>query len=244
MKENKYDDQIFFDKYQEMPRSRYGLEAAGEWHALRAMLPPLAGQRVLDLGCGFGWHCRYASGEGASSVTGVDISGNMLEAAKQKTSQKNITYIQSAIEDLDFQPGSFDVILSSLTFHYIDDFGQTVKNIRSWLVTGGHFIFSVEHPVFTAQGKQDWVYYDDGTISHWPVDNYFYPGKREAVFLGERVIKYHRSLDNYIKALLYGGFTIADLTEPEPPTEMLESIPGMADELRRPMMLIISALKQ
>ena len=64
MKENKYDDPTFFGKYSRMPRSKEGLAAAGEWHVLRRMLPPFEGKRVLDLGCGFGWHCRYAVEQG------------------------------------------------------------------------------------------------------------------------------------------------------------------------------------
>lgn len=43
------------------PRSVEGLSAAGEWHALQKLFPDFSGKRVLDLGCGFGWHCRYAA---------------------------------------------------------------------------------------------------------------------------------------------------------------------------------------
>ena len=48
------------------------------------MLPDFKGKRVLDLGCGYGWHCIYAMENGASSVVGVDISHKMLEVAKGK----------------------------------------------------------------------------------------------------------------------------------------------------------------
>ena len=85
MKENKYDDPTFFDKYSRMPRSKEGLAAAGEWHVLRRMLPPFEGKRVLDLGCGFGWHCRYAVEQGAASVVGVDLSERMLAEARAMT---------------------------------------------------------------------------------------------------------------------------------------------------------------
>ena len=63
MKENKYDDPTFFGKYSQMPRSKEGLAAAGEWHVLRRMLPPFEGKRVLDLGCGFGWHVHDGDSE-------------------------------------------------------------------------------------------------------------------------------------------------------------------------------------
>ena len=74
MKENRYDDQEFFDRYAEMARSRKGLSGAGEWPVLKEMLPDLQGCRMLDLGCGYGWHCRYAVDQGASAVVGIDIS--------------------------------------------------------------------------------------------------------------------------------------------------------------------------
>ena len=74
MKENKYDDEIFFNQYSQMSRSVDGLKGAGEWHVLQKMLPDFQGKRVLDLGCGFGWHCRYAVEHGASHVVGIDLS--------------------------------------------------------------------------------------------------------------------------------------------------------------------------
>ena len=65
MKENKYDDPVFFEKYSHMARSEQGLAGAGEWDTLKRMLPALKGRRVLDLGCGYGWHCIYAAEHGA-----------------------------------------------------------------------------------------------------------------------------------------------------------------------------------
>ena len=61
MKENKYDDLLFFQKYSQMGRSQNGLDGAGEWHKLKKMLPDFSGKTVLDLGCGYGWHCKYAA---------------------------------------------------------------------------------------------------------------------------------------------------------------------------------------
>lgn len=48
-----------------MPRSKEGLQAAGEWHEFKKLLPDFHQKVVLDLGCGFGWHCIYAAEQGA-----------------------------------------------------------------------------------------------------------------------------------------------------------------------------------
>ena len=111
------------------------------------------------------------------------------------------------------------------------------------MAPGGYFVFSVEHPVFTAYGSQDWYYDENGNILHFPVDNYYYEGKRKAVFLGEEVVKYHRTLPTYLNTLLTHGFELSQVVEPQPPDSMLH-IPGMLDEMRRPMMLIVSARKR
>lgn len=243
MKENKYDEEMFFEKYSKMERSQKGLQGAGEWSELKKILPDFRGRRVLDLGCGYGWHCKYAADNGALSVLGTDISRKMLEVAERKNSDSRIEYRRIAMEDLDFPAGAFDVVLSSLAFHYVRDFELLIKNIAVWLRTGGELVFSVEHPVFTAYGTQDWYYGRNGEILHFPVDNYYYEGKREAIFLGEKVTKYHRTLTTYLETLLKNGFTLQHVIEPQPPEEMMD-LAGMKDEMRRPMMLLVSAKKK
>lgn len=244
MKENKYDDEIFFEKYSQMDRSKKGLAGAGEWHELKKMLPDFKGKKVLDLGCGFGWHCIYAMEQGADSAVGIDISSKMLEEAKKKTKFSNVEYIQMPIEDINFEADSFDVVISSLAFHYVESFENICKKVNNCLVKGGEFVFSAEHPVFTAQGREDWYYDESGNILHWPVDSYYLEGKRESVFLGEEVVKYHKTLTTYLNTLLKTGFEITGIVEAQPSEEMLKIILEMKDELRRPMMLLVSAKKK
>ena len=243
MKENKYDDTVFFQKYSQMDRSVQGLAGAGEWPALQAMLPDFRAKRVLDLGCGFGWHCQYAMEQGAASALGLDISAKMLEEARRKNRYDAVRYVQMPIEDIDFAPHSFDCVLSSLAFHYLADFEAICSKIYALLTPGGDFVFSVEHPVFTASGSQEWFYDNEGRISHFPVDRYFEEGPRQAVFLGETVTKYHRTLTTYLSTLLACGLTLTSLQEPTPTPDQLASLPEMRQELRRPMMLLIAAHK-
>lgn len=243
MKENKYDNQDFFEKYGQMSRSKDGLKGAGEWQELKKLLPDFHHKRVLDLGCGYGWHCKYAADKGAEYVLGTDISQNMLDVAKEKNSGENIHYRRCAMEDLEFQESEFHIVISSLAFHYVKDFTPLVCSISKWIKSKGQFVFSVEHPVFTAYGSQDWYYDENGNILHFPVDNYYYEGERKAVFLGERVTKYHRTLTTYLNTLLENGFELSHVIEPQPHENMMH-IDGMKDEMRRPMMLLVSAVKK
>lgn len=243
MKENKYDDEKFFNQYSQMSRSVEGLKGAGEWHVLKTMLPGFEGKRVLDLGCGFGWHCRYAIDHGATFALGIDISRKMIEGARVRNASPQIEYRCMAIEDYDFYPESYDVVISSLTFHYLESFDDICQKVHTCLTPGGTFVFSVEHPVFTAYGTQDWYYDANGKAIHWPIDRYFTEGKRKAIFLGEEVTKYHKTLTTYMNGLIKAGFTITGLIEPEPDKALFGVIPGMEDELRRPMMLLVSAEK-
>lgn len=244
MKENKYDDEKFFEQYSHFPRSVEGLNAAGEWHAFQKLLPDFTGKRVLDIGCGFGWHCIYAAEQGAAAILGIDLSEKMLQVAREKNTHRNIEYRRMAMEDIDFAPDTFDVVISSLAFHYTPDFQEICRRISHCMAAGGSFVFSVEHPVFTAYGTQDWSYDEHGSRTHWPVDRYFDESKRDAVFLGEHVVKYHKTLTTYLNTLLQTGFSITGVVEPQPAQHLLDTVPGMHDELRRPMMLLISALKQ
>ena len=200
------------------------------------------GERVLDLGCGYGWHCQYAVEHGAAEAMGVDSSRRMLSRARELHTDERIAYRLAAMESLDFPAASFHVVLSSLAFHYVADFPALVGRVAQWLRPGGSFVFSVEHPVFTSYGTQDWWYGPDGTILHFPVDRYFEEGPREAVFLGETMTKYHRTLTTYLQTLLEQGLVLRQVVEPRPPQEMMD-LPGMREELRRPMMLLLSAHK-
>jgi len=237
---NEYDNETFFAEYAKMPRSQGGLRSAGEWHQLKPLFPPLQGKCVLDLGCGYGWHCKFAAEQGAARVLGLDLSRNMIEEAKRRNPAREIEYRVCGIEEYDYPPNTWDCVISNLALHYIEDIEGIFEKVRGTLKPGGVFLFNIEHPVFTAGVGQDWVYTQEGRPQYWPVDNYFMPGERKTHFLGCDVTKYHHTLTQILMGLLAHGFTLEAVEEAEPPEEMM-SLPGMKDELRRPMMLLVKA---
>ncbi|MBV8813848.1 MAG: class I SAM-dependent methyltransferase [Verrucomicrobia bacterium] len=241
MKQNKYDEPEFFAEYSRLPRSIHGLAAGLEWTTFQGLLPDLHDQRVLDLGCGFGWHCRYAREQGARTIVGVDISERMLEHARVTTRGSGIEYCRCAIEDINFSANEFDIVISSLALHYVEAFDLVCRKVYHCLASNSLFVFSVEHPIFTALPAQDWYYGPTGERLHWPVDNYQEEGRRQTNWLTDDVIKYHRTLATYVNTVIESGFWIKRLEEPKPAPELTD--PGEKDELRRPLFLVIAAVK-
>lgn len=237
---NEYDDERFFAEYANMTRSRQGLAGAGEWWQLKDMLPPLEGKCVLDLGCGYGWHCAYAAQHGAKRVLGIDISEKMLAQARQCNAHERITYRLCGISEYEYPLCEWDCVISNLALHYISDLDAVYAGVYATLRPGGMFIFNIEHPAFTSGVGQDWAYADDGRPLYWPIDDYFRPGARVTRFLGCEVVKQHHTLTQILMGLLRRGFSIEAVQEAEPSPDQLDQ-PGMRDELRRPMMLMVRA---
>lgn len=240
---NAYDDPHFFAEYAKMPRSQGGLPEAGEWHQFKKLFPPLQGKDVLDLGCGYGWHCKFAAEQGARKVLGIDLSQRMLQEAQRRNGAGEIAYRLCGIEEYDYPEDTWDCVISNLALHYVEDLQGIFRKVHQTLRAGGTFLFNIEHPVFTAGVGQDWIYSPEGTPQYWAVDDYFFPGPRNTRFLGCQVLKQHHTLTQILMGLLNNGFGIQAVEEAQPSEDMLD-LPGMKEELRRPMMLLVKATAQ
>ncbi len=240
MTQNIYDDPAFFLGYSRLDRSVEGLDGAAEWPALRALLPDMHGLRVVDLGCGFGWFCRWARGQGAARVLGIDVSENMLARAEATTSQAAIRYLRADMERLDLPEASFDLAYSSLALHYVADLAGLLAQVHRALAPGGKLVFSVEHPIFTAPARPGWSVDADGHKT-WPVDLYLAEGPRTTDWLTAGVVKQHRTLATYLNLLLGAGFAIGRVVEWGPTDQQIAARPSLADERHRPPFLLVAA---
>lgn len=239
---NIYDNETFFAEYAGMSRSRQGLAGAGEWHQLEPLFPALEGAAVLDLGCGYGWHCKYAADHGAAEVLGIDGSVRMIGEAQKRNAGPGISYQVCGLEEYSYPEEHFDLVVCNLVLHYIEDLEAVYRKVHQTLKPGGTFLFNIEHPVFTGSAGQEWVRDEAGRALYWPVDRYFYPGERATNFLGQAVTKQHHTLTQILNGLLRTGFTLEAVEEAMPPESMMD-LPGMEDEMRRPMMLLVRARK-
>jgi SAM-dependent methyltransferase len=240
MTQNLYDDPEFFAGYRRLGRAVEGLDGAAEWPALRALLPEMQGLRVVDLGCGFGWFCRWAREKGAARVLGIDLSQNMLARARAATSDAAIAYLQADLERLCLEPASFDLAYSSLALHYVADLAGLLAKVHGALAPGGQLVFSVEHPIFTAPTRPHWSVGADGHKT-WPVDAYLVEGPRTTDWLKKGVVKQHRTLGTHLNLLIRSGFAIADVVEWGPTDAQIAARPNLADERERPPFLLVAA---
>jgi 2-polyprenyl-3-methyl-5-hydroxy-6-metoxy-1,4-benzoquinol methylase len=243
MAQNIYDDPAFFAGYSEFPRSREGLAGTSEWPAFSAMLPAIAGKRVLDLGCGFGQLSRWLAEAGAAAVLGIDLSERMLAEAEARTNDARVAYDRADLETLELDEQSFDLVVSSMALHYIDDFARVVATVHGAMAAGGDFVFSVEHPIYAARAEPEWVPAADGRRA-FAIADYLVEGRRVTNWVADGVVKYHRTIATMLNALRATGFELSAVNEWKPSDDQLVAHPEWREtELTRPMFLLVSVHK-
>ncbi|KAK0712395.1 S-adenosyl-L-methionine-dependent methyltransferase, partial [Lasiosphaeria miniovina] len=246
MPQNIYDTPGFFTNYSKLLRSREGLQGAPEWPRLQSFFPDLGGARVLDLGCGFGWYSRWMHDHGAVEVRAVDLSENMLGQARLMTDAgqyRGVMFERADLDGSDAQlqqllPGAgnntLDVVFSALALHYLENLPRLVAHVHRVLRAGGVFVFSVEHPIFTAPSAPGVVEIPapprSGTHTVaapqtrrvWPLDSYQSEGLRVTNWLADGVRKQHRTVATYVNMLLDAGFELTGFNEWYPTSAELE----------------------
>lgn len=267
--QNIYDDPEFFSAYSTLPRSQGGLSSAPEWPVLQQMVlesssqganvdqKTLKGKKVLDLGCGYGWFSRWARDNGAIHIKAIDISERMISRAEEfehsiATKSGEINYETGDLDEITFsesvKKGTYDLVYSSLTFHYVEDLSRLYREIRASLKQGGRLVFSVEHPICSAPilPGSNWssVRENGQEYTVWPLNSYSEEGWRLTSWLGvSGVKKYHRTVETYVTLLLKTGFTVTGLKDWAPSKEDVLDHPEWAHERHRPYFLLISAQK-
>lgn len=243
MAQNIYDDPAFFAGYSNFPRSRDGLEATSEWPALHALMPAIAGKRVIDLGCGFGQLSRWAAEQGAAAVHGYDLSERMLARASIETRDPAVRYERHDLETLSLLPSSAELVVSSMALHYVEDFSRIARTVYAALVDGGDFVFSVEHPIYAARAVPEWTTDAAGNRA-FVISDYGIEGRKVTNWIADGVVKYHRSIATMLNALSKAGFAYRAMTEWTPSEDQLRIHPEWREtEFVRPMFLLIAVRK-
>ena len=168
----------------------------------------VSGKDILDIGCGTGILSEELRKLGGT-VTGVDISEEMLKIAGKE--YPNIKFSVANTNSLPFPDASFDIAVSSLVMHYIQNLQPAFVEISRILRPNGQFLFSMHHPAqltFTKTTKK---------VSNEPVFKpYFNNDKYYWEMCGEKLLSFQHTFEDIIKNLKYAGFCLLDLVECRP----------------------------
>jgi ubiquinone/menaquinone biosynthesis C-methylase UbiE len=202
--------------------------------ATLSLLPPVKGKKVLDAGCAAGWYSEWFLKQGAK-VIALDFSPNMI-AMTQKRIGKQADIIRADLnEPLHFiADETIDIVLSSLTLHYIKNWEVPMAEFRRILKPSGTLVFSIHHPFmdFTVFKKENY-YVTEIINDEWETDT----GKVKVQF-------YRRPLSKIISSVIDAGFTIEKLVEPMPTERFKELQPQIYERLtKKPHFLFIRAAK-
>jgi len=242
--QNVYDDKVFFDYYKELRESKINANELIEIPQIKEMLPDLKDKTILDLGCGDGSMSRYFIECGAKKVVAIDVSTNMIkEAKKHKT--PNITYKVMSMEEIDSIKGKFDIVYSSLAFHYVEDYLKLITDISNKLKKGGYLVYSQEHPIVTClkRPKDNSKYVEIDGKKYYLVTDYNNIGKREVNWTVDCVIKYHRNFETIINTLIGANLQIEKIGESKASAEAIKLKPKYANQNDRPFFLYVKAKK-
>lgn len=188
---------------------------------IEALLPPLEGCRVLDLGCGTGRFTRLLAERGAAEVIGLDLSPTMLALAETKLpAGGSIRFVHGSVLELGFLEGaSIDVVFSSTTLHYVENLDEALAGVARVLRVEGKAILSVMHPVYTSsypvagEGDEWKPRYLDRRLRRYRQSWSLRAAEGEQV-LCESV---HHTFSDYARAILAAGLRLTGLFEPGPP---------------------------
>jgi SAM-dependent methyltransferase len=126
---------------------RYERMAAAFGERILQCARPVQGMRFLDVGCGNGaLALEIGARLGASgSVTGVDISGPMLEHARRRAHElglSNVSFEKGDAQVYPLPPASFDMAVSRFGVMFFDDPLAAFSNVGRALKPGGRLIFT------------------------------------------------------------------------------------------------------
>ena len=233
-------DSVSLDSYQQMADYYFSyvdtkpFNAYYERPGTLALLPEVKGKRVLDAGCAAGWYTAWLLDHGAQ-VTAVDLSPNMVERTHRRVGE--LARILQADLNLpldDLADASVDVVLSSLTLHYLKEWTEVLSEFRRILVPGGTLVFSVHHPFmdFTVFKRENYflteLLENEWNTTSGPVKVHFY----------------RRPLSRIVTAVLEAGFLLEKLSEPMPTEEFRAAQPEVYQRLtKRPQFLFLRARK-
>jgi SAM-dependent methyltransferase len=232
-----YDNHTAFQNYMDRRNREENANDTLEKPIIQELMGSVNSLKILDLGCGDARFGLELLSKGCSEYIGIEGSGNMVKAAEHNLAGTDGKVTHTLIEEWNPPANIFDIVVSRLVLHYIEDLEAVFHKVHKTLKPDGRFIFSVEHPVITSTLQTS------GLRTSWIVDNYFSTGYREQEWLGGTAYKYHRTLEDYFSLMQKTGFTINQLRESRPDRTKFLNEETYNRRMRIPLFLFMGGSK-
>jgi cyclopropane fatty-acyl-phospholipid synthase-like methyltransferase len=204
------------------------------------MMGDVVHKRILDLGCGDGIFGLELIDLGAKSYIGLESSFKMVQMANEILRQQGAKIEHTNIEAWDYPSEKFDLVVSRLALHYVEDLDKTFQNVNKTLKKQGRFVFSMVHPVITSSDKSR---EKSAVRKDWIVDNYFTTGSRKVRFMGNFVKQYHRTIEDIFQSLQNADFVVEQLRESRPKIDFFDDEQLYKRRMRIPLFIFFSGRK-
>lgn len=168
----------------------------------------LNGEKLLDLGCGYGFYTDYFRSVGAEAI-GIDGSEKMIEMARMKYPLSDFA-VSDITKPLHFADSSFDVVFCNQVLMDIENIDHVFSECSRILKTGGIFYYSIVHPAFY---DCDWLKDENGYCCAKSVTKYIEPYHFTQAFWGETE-HFHRPMSYYFNIAAKHGFLLKRAEEP------------------------------
>ena len=159
-------------KYDEYAQT--ATQKRAESYTVFRMAGPLAGKRVLDLACGFGFYTRLLKQHGAAQVIGVDISPEMVRLGREHEQAEPLGITYQVCDAVALPPlGAFDLVTAIYLLNYATSKDQLLGMCRSAydnLMEGGRFVAYTVNPAYTLS-KPNGAKYGNYFLRQTPEDD-------------------------------------------------------------------------
>ena len=186
------------------------------------LLGNVKGKKILDLGCGPGFHLNKLNKMGAK-VKGIDLSKELIKIAKQQNPSVEVQY-GDITKKLPYKNLEFDAVISSLVLGHIENWDNLLKEVHRILKNKGIFIFTLGVPMYESIKKVKWK----GKKFNIPQD-YFNERKIETLWKADgkesKTIHYHKTYGTIVKVIIKNKFDILDYEECKPLPEAKKLFP-------------------
>ncbi len=174
------------------------------------------GDRVIDIACGQGFFSRLFAETGAK-VVGADISKELIAIAKKRSPEINFS-VASAHALSCAKDAQFDVATTVLAIQNIENVSDVFAEARRVLAPRGRLVLVMNHPAFRIPKRSRWEWDEKEGIQYRRLDGYLSQSSHAIVMhpgqeASESTVSYHRSLQDFFKALSKAGFAVTRLEE-------------------------------